>query len=112
MAATAMMMYWLCSCNMNSQSIDNISVTVIPSSSNGTFLAISGKGFSSIPSENMVSIGRTDAKVVSATPARLIVSVPAHVHGKVPVTVTVKEQSSNIVFLEYTPAALADALRP
>ncbi len=64
-------------------------------------LAISGKGFSPKTSENQVIIGSTEVRVVSANAHRLIVKVPGHLKGTVPVSVKVKEQSSNVAFLRY-----------
>jgi len=113
MALMAACMCWLCSCDVNTQAVSNISVTVIPHGSTSTFLAISGKGFSRKAAENKVIIGVKDASVVSATPQRLIVKVPGDVQGKLPVTVKVKEQTSNIAYVQYAIAAtLAEALRP
>jgi hypothetical protein len=113
MAAMALTMCWLCSCYVNSQPVDQITVTVIPHGTTSTFLAISGKGFSTKTSENFVSIGGTQVRVVSATAHRLIVKVPRLLEGTVPVTVQVKEQTSNIAYLHYpSSGALADAVRP
>lgn len=115
MAMLATMMCWLCGCHVSAepQPVDNLTVTVIPHGTTGTFLAISGKGFSDRTGENIVTIGNDEAQVVSATPKRLIVKAPDSLRGTVPVTVTVKDQSSNVVYLHYPGVGvLADAMRP
>jgi hypothetical protein len=113
MAIAAAMMCWLCSCHVNSQPVDQITVTVIPHGTTSTFLAISGKGFSPRAAENQVTIGGTQVKVVSAGSRRLIVKVPQALNGTLPVAVKVKEQTSNIAYLYYPASgALADAVRP
>ncbi|HEY0610814.1 MAG TPA: IPT/TIG domain-containing protein [Chitinophaga sp.] len=112
MAVMAATLCWLCSCHVNSQP-DQMTVTVIPHGTTSTFLAISGKGFSPKTSENQVSIGSTEVRVVSANAHRLIVKVPGHLKGTVPVSVKVKEQSSNVAYLRYpSTGTLADAARP
>jgi hypothetical protein len=113
MAVMAACVCWMCSCDINTQQVNDISVTVIPRGSNSTFLAISGKGFSRKAAENQVIVGAKAANVVSATPQRLIVKVPGEVQDRLPVTVKVKEQTSNVTYLQYAVAAsLAEALRP
>lgn len=113
MAVMAAMLCWLCSCHVNSQPADQMTVTVIPHGTTSTFLAISGKGFSTKPSENQVTIGSTEVRVVSANAQRLIVKVPGNLKGTLPVTVKVKEQFSNVAYLRYpSTGTLADAVRP
>jgi hypothetical protein len=113
MAFMAAMICWLCSCHVNSQPVDQMTVTVIPHGTTSTFLAISGKGFSTKTSENLVTIGGTDVRVVSANRHRLIVKVPGQLKGMVPVTVKVKQQTSNVAYLRYpSTGVLADAVRP
>ena len=112
MAVMATMLCWLCSCHVNPQP-DQMTVTVIPHGTTSTFLAISGKGFSPKIAENQVTIGSTEVRVVSAKAHRLIVKVPGNLKGTVPVTVKVKEQSSNVAFQRYpSTGTLADAERP
>lgn len=113
MAFMAATICWLCSCHVSPQPVDQMTVTVIPHGTTSTFLAISGKGFSPKTSENLVTIGGTKVRVVSADRHRLIIKVPGQLKGTVPVTVKVKEQTSNVAYLRYpSSAALADAVRP
>ncbi len=115
MAYMAAIVCWLCGCHVNSavKPEQGVSVTVIPHGTTNTILAISGKGFSRKAGENAVTVGDKDAAIVSATPHRLIVKIPGYLQGRVPVTVKVKEQTSNVAYLEYAVVgALAEALRP
>lgn len=56
----------------------------------GTTVTISGNGFSSVPTENIVYFGTVRASVRAATSASLTVTVPAGAGSVVPVSVTVK----------------------
>jgi hypothetical protein len=69
--------------------------SVFPSSGPvGSQVTISGRNFSTVPSENLVRFGSVKANVVSASATQLVVTVPAGSTNE-PITVTVKKHMAS-----------------
>lgn len=75
-------------------------VSIIPvSGESGCTAIISGTGFSENISDNIVTIGGSEASIVSATGSRLTITTPEHEEGQADVEVTVKGKSvTGLVF--------------